>query len=170
MGGLGMGGLDMNCDGTGEPRRTSAKAWAALVSGILSGFAVLISLFLIIDRAEGQGAAGQVTAEQAIGWLDKNGDGKCDLQEYLGFQVTKIAQFDGDGDAMLNVSEFRDSLEGEGKRNARRSFLAFDREDEQGKLTRREFLGYHAYVFNTFVDTDKDGFMSTEEWAKIVGR
>ena len=35
-------------------------------------------------------------------------------------------------------------------------------------LSQKEFLGYHAWVFKTFVDTDKDGFMSQEEWTSIM--
>lgn len=155
----------MECSKRRELRRTSSRAWVAMMSGVMSGFAVLISLFLIIERADGQ-----ATPEQSLAYLDRSADGKIDLQEYLNFQVTKIARFDTDGDAMLNKTEFRESLEGEGKRNARQSFEGFDREDEPGKLTRREFLGYHAFVFNRFIDADKDGFISMDEWSKLIGR
>jgi len=108
------------------------------------------------------------TPEQAIAFLDKDGDGKCNLNEYLTFQVTKLAQFDKDGDGALSYSEFKDSLQGKAKQNAQRSFDAFNTEDNRKALTQREFLGYHAYVFKTFVDTDKDGFMTADEWSKLM--
>jgi len=115
-------------------------------------------------------AARQVTPEQAVAFLDKDSDGKCSLNEYLTFQVTRIAQFDADADGALQYGEFRESLNGQGRKNAQRSFEAFDREDQPRALTRREFLGYHAYIFKAFVDTDSDGFMSGAEWAKVMAQ
>jgi hypothetical protein len=111
----------------------------------------------------------QVTPDQAIAFLDKDQNGKCDLNEYLTFQATRLAQFDANGDGALQYGEFKESLNGKGKQNAQRSFDAFNTEDEKKALTRREFLGYHAYVFKQFVDTDGDGFMSTSEWSAVVG-
>ena len=111
----------------------------------------------------------QVTADQAIAFLDKDRNGKCDLNEYLTFQVTRLAQFDLNADGALQYGEFKDSLNGKGKQNAQRSFDAFNVEEEKKALTRREFLGYHAYVFKQFIDTDGDGFMSASEWSAVVG-
>jgi Ca2+-binding EF-hand superfamily protein len=111
----------------------------------------------------------QLTAEQAIAFLDKDRNGKCDLNEYLTFQATRLAQFDLNADGALQYGEFKDSLNGRGKQNAQRSFDAFNIEDDRKALTRREFLGYHAYVFKQFVDTDSDGFMSASEWSAVVG-
>lgn len=111
----------------------------------------------------------QVSPDQAIAWLDRDRDGKCSLQEYLAFQQTRMAQFDSSGDGVLQFVEFRESLQGDGKRNAKRSYDAFNREENVRGLTQREFLGYHAYVFNHYIDSDKDGFMSAAEWSKIVG-
>lgn len=113
--------------------------------------------------------AQQVSAAQAIRFLDKDADGKCSLNEYLVFQAGKIAQFDANGDGALQLAEFTASLQGEGKKNADRSFGAFNVEEKPDALTQREFLGYHAYVFRAFVDTDRDGFMSEAEWSKIMG-
>jgi Ca2+-binding EF-hand superfamily protein len=113
--------------------------------------------------------AQQVTAEQAIAWLDKDADGKCSLQEFLAFQQTRMTQFDTSGDGALQFLEFRESLQGEGKKNAQRSFDAFNRESNIKALTQREFLGYQAYVFKNYIDADKDGFMSAAEWSKIMG-
>jgi hypothetical protein len=111
----------------------------------------------------------QVTADQAIAFLDKDRNGKCDLNEYLTFQVTRLAQFDLNADGALQYGEFKDSLNGKGRQNAQRSFDAFNTEEDKKALTRREFLGYHAYVFKQFVDTDSDGFMSAAEWSAVVG-
>jgi EF hand len=107
--------------------------------------------------------------EQVIAFLDKTGDGKCDLNEYLAFQHPRFAQFDADKDGELNLPEFKESLQGESKKNARFLFDASNKETGR-YLIEREFLGYHAWIFNTYVDTDKDGFMSAAEWAKITGR
>jgi hypothetical protein len=111
----------------------------------------------------------QATPEQAIAFLDKDRDGKCNLNEYLTFQATRLGQFDADGDGVLQYGEFRESLNGKGKQNAQRSFDAFNTEEDKKALTRREFLGYHAYVFKAFVDADGDGFMSASEWSAVVG-
>jgi hypothetical protein len=123
------------------------------------------STLLAISPAMAQ----QVTPEQAIGYVDKDGDGKCSLQEFLAFQVTRIAQFDANADGILQFAEFKESLQGDGKKNAQRSYDAFNTEGKVKGLTQREFLGYHAYVFKTYIDTDKDGFMSAAEWSKLMG-
>lgn len=124
---------------------------------------------LALATGFGPALAQQPTPEQAIAFLDKDSDGKCSLNEYLTFQVTRLAQFDADADGALQYGEFRESLNGKAKQNAQRSFDAFNLEDDRKALTRREFLGYHAYVFKQFVDLDGDGFMSAAEWSKVIG-
>ena len=117
-------------------------------------------------------AAGAASAQQpamVIQFLDKNGDGKCDLNEYLGYQVGRIATVDKDGDGELNLGEFRESLQGKSKMNAAAIYQSTNTEGGR-TLSQKEFLGYHAYVFKQFVDTDKDGFMSEEEWTKIMAK
>lgn len=102
-----------------------------------------------------------------IAFLDKNADGKCDLNEYLTYQQPRIAEFDKDGDGELNLGEFRNSLQGKSKTNAQ--FLFKNTNAEGGRtLSQKEFLGYHAWVFKTYVDTDKDGFMSPGEWSAVI--
>lgn len=106
--------------------------------------------------------------DQVISFLDKNSDGKVNLDEYLAYQQPRLAQFDKDGDGELSVPEFKESLQGKAKQNAAGLFKGANAEGGR-TLTQREFLGYHAWVFKTYVDTDKDGFMSAAEWSKIVG-
>ena len=106
-------------------------------------------------------------AEQVIAFLDKNHDGKVNLDEYLAYQQPRLAEFDKDGDGELNLAEFKESLQGRSKKNAAGLFKGANAEGGR-TLTQREFLGYHAWVFKTFIDTDKDGFMSPEEWSKII--
>jgi hypothetical protein len=127
-------------------------------------------LALVFAVGAGNAAAQQLTAEQAIQHVDKDADGKCSLNEYLTFQVDRIAQFDSNADGSLQYAEFKQSLPESGKKNAERSFDAFDREEAPKALTRREFLGYHAYVFKNYIDADKDGFMSAAEWTKIMAQ
>jgi Ca2+-binding EF-hand superfamily protein len=115
-------------------------------------------------------AGAQVTAEQAIAFVDKDRDGKCSLEEFLEFQAVRMVQLDADGDGALSLNEFRNSLQGAARQNAKKSFDAFNRESVLNALSQREFLGYHAYVFKTFVDTDKDGFMSAAEWSALMAQ
>lgn len=105
--------------------------------------------------------------EMVIAYLDKTGDGKVDLNEYLTWQQPRLAQFDKDADGELNVGEFKESLQGKAKMNAQAVFKASNAEGGR-TLTQREFLGYHAFVFKQYIDTNSDGFMSPEEWQKIV--
>jgi hypothetical protein len=132
-------------------------------------FTMIVAAALALAAGAGPALAQQPTPEQAIAFLDKDNDGKCNLNEYLTFQVSRIAQLDTNADGALQYGEFKESLQGKGKQNAQRSFDAFNTEDNRSALTQREFLGYHAYVFKTFVDTDKDGFMTAEEWSKLMG-
>jgi Ca2+-binding EF-hand superfamily protein len=107
--------------------------------------------------------------EMVIGFLDKNGDGKCDLNEYLGFQISRISLVDKNGDGELNQAEFKETLQGKAKANAAMMFQGANTEGGR-TLSQKEFLGYNVWVFKTFVDTDKDGFMSQEEWTAIMNK
>jgi hypothetical protein len=122
---------------------------------------------LILAAAPGVGAAFAQQPGMVVAFLDKNADGKCDLNEYLTFQQPRLAQFDKDGDGGLNLGEFRESLQGKSKMNA--AFVFKNANAEGGRtLSQKEFLGYHAWVFKNYVDSDKDGFMSAEEWSEIM--
>lgn len=103
-----------------------------------------------------------------LSFMDRDGDGKVSLNDYLNVQLPKLAKFDTDADGMLTYDEFKASLEGPAKRNAEQSFRTFDVESARNKLTQREFLGYHAFVFRTFLDTNKDGELSQKEWDKLL--
>ncbi len=103
-----------------------------------------------------------------IAFLDKNGDGKCDLNEYLTYHVGRIAEFDKDADGELNLGEFRESLQGRSKQNANVIFKTSNAEGGR-TLSQKEFLGYQAFVFKQYIDLDHDGFMSPEEWQKLMG-
>lgn len=127
------------------------------------------ALVLAILAGEPAMAQQPMDAAAAIRFLDKDADGKCNLNEYLTFQVTKFNQFDVNVDSALQVGEFKDSLQGRAKINAQRTFDTFNTGDNRRALTQREFLGYHAYVFKEYVDTDRDGLMSAAEWTKLVG-
>lgn len=123
---------------------------------------ILVASFLVVPAAVAQ-QPGMVVA-----YLDKTGDGKVDLNEYLTFQQPRLAQFDKDGDGELSLGEFRESLQGRAKMNANAVFKGANAEGGRS-LTQREFLGYHAFVFKQYIDTNGDGFMSAEEWQKVVG-
>jgi|GEM_PF-1414332 Ca2+-binding EF-hand superfamily protein len=123
---------------------------------------MLAASFLVAPTAMAQQPA------MVIAYLDKTGDGKVDLNEYLTYQQPRLAEFDKDADGELNLGEFRESLQGKAKMNANAVFKGANAEGGRS-LTQREFLGYHAFVFKQYIDTNSDGFMSAEEWQKIVG-
>jgi EF hand len=122
----------------------------------------------VIAMACGAAAAMAQTPDQVLGYLDKDGDGKVSLNEYLAYQVTKFGPADTSGDGVLSMAEFKETLVGPSKINAQRSFDTFNTEEDRRNLTQREFLGYHAFVFKTYIDIDHDGFMSADEWAKLM--
>jgi hypothetical protein len=128
---------------------------------------ILVSVLAVLLASPA--LAQQPTPEQVIAFLDKDADGQCSLQEYLQFQLPKLTQFDANADGALQLPEFRNSLEGKAKNNAKYSFDMFDKEEKSRALTQREFLGYHAFVFKTYVDRDNDGFMSPAEWSSLMG-
>ncbi len=129
--------------------------------------AILAGLVLMSPALAPMAAAQQPA--MVVAFLDKNADGKCELNEYLGYQVSRIGQVDKDSDGELNLGEFRESLQGKSKVNAAALFKGSNTEGGR-TLTHQEFLGYHAWVFKTFIDSDKDGFMSQEEWTSIMSR
>lgn len=108
-------------------------------------------------------------SEMVIAYLDKNADGKCDLNEYLGYQASRITQVDKDGDGELNQGEFKASLQGKAKANVAVLFKGANSEGGR-TLSQKEFLGYQAWVFKTFIDTDNDAFMSQGEWTSIMSK
>lgn len=106
-------------------------------------------------------ALGQ-TPEQSLAYLDLDRDGKVSLNDYLNFQVTRFTQNDLNGNSRLSRAEFEASLAASARGNAERSFRIFDVNKDKA-LDQREFLGYHAFIFKNYVDTDKDGILSVAE-------
>ena len=122
--------------------------------------------------SSGSSAAAQplVAPETALAFLDVDRDGKVTLNDYLNFQLPKMTAADNDQNGELTYKEFKESLEGRGRDNAQQSFTAFNREGRSRTMNQREFLGYHAYVFNTLLDTSKDGVLSADELGKMMAR
>ena len=82
---------------------------------VLGGFAALL--------LGGQAALAQAPAPAApappgsglLAFMDRDGDGKVSLNDYLNVQLPKLAKFDTDADGMLSYEEFKESLEGPAK-------------------------------------------------------
>lgn len=99
--------------------------------------------------------------------IDYDSDGKTSLEEYLRFQEPKLKQFDVNKNGKLSPSEFAASLDRGARANAEASLRAFD-QDHDGSLDSKEFLTYHAYVFRTYLDANKNGFIEQAEWTKLL--
>lgn len=132
--------------------------------GILAGVA---SLFAAPGAAL---AEDPPAADPIMTFMDRDGDGKVTLNDYLNVQFPKMAKFDADGDGMLSYAEFRESLEPKARQDAELSFKSFDAEGTRNRLTQREFLGYHAFIFNKFLDADHDGVLSAKEFARVMAQ
>lgn len=117
----------------------------------------------------GSAEAGPPDPEVVIGLLDADRNGTVSLNEYLTFQVTRFAQFDADGSGEMTLREFQSSLEGVARSRASTSVRTFDA-DRDGRLAQREFLGYHAYIYNNVLDTNGDHEWSVEEYRRVLGR
>lgn len=115
------------------------------------------------------GAQPAVSPEVALRFLDADKDGRVSLNDWLNFQVNKMTEADVDQNGELTYKEFKSTLQGRAMNNAEQSFNAFNREGRQRSMNQREFLGYHAYIFNTFLDTTKDGVLSPDEYNKMMG-
>ena len=136
---------------------------------VKEGFAKHAFAACLAALALGSGPAlAQVSAEQAIGYLDRNKDGKVSLEEYLAFQQPRLAQFDANGNGRLSRAEFKASLAADAQKTARESFRIFDL-NKDNSLSQEEFLGFHAFVFKNYLDANKDGFITVEEWRKVMG-
>lgn len=101
--------------------------------------------------------------------LDRNGDGGVDAGEYNAFHSGRFSSVDLDQSGSLSFLEFKKSLDPNAARNARASFDGFDL-NKNRRLSDREFLTYHSFVFQRFLDKDKSGSVTAAEWAAIADR
>lgn len=129
-----------------------------------------LTLVVALSVAGGSSAQLAVTPEAALTFMDADKDGKVTLNDYLNVQLPKMAAGDTDQNGELSYKEFKETLDARAKVNAEQSFNAFNREGRARTMNQREFLGYHAYVFNNVLDANKDGVLSAEELGKIMKR
>jgi hypothetical protein len=135
--------------------------------------AALISVASLSPALAQEAPAGpaldSIPPAMVLAYLDVDKNGQVELNDFLNRQLPKFVQFDADGDGALSYKEFKETLDAGARRNAERSFEMFDNEEMRKKLTQREYLGYHAFVFKTYLDRDKDGILSEAEWTKFMG-
>jgi len=79
----------------------------AMKYAVLAGLVLVAPAFAPVAVAQQPG--------MIIAYLDKNADGKCDLNEYLAFQVTRIAEVDKDGDGELQHGRVQGLASGQGE-------------------------------------------------------
>ena len=114
------------------------------------------------------GAAGSRASAGPMA-LDRNGDGGVDDGEYNAYHSSRFGSVDLDQSGSLSFIEFKKSLDANAARNARASFDGFDF-NKNRRLSDREFLTYHSFVFQRFLDKDKSGSVTAAEWAAIADR
>ncbi len=127
---------------------------------------VTVVLLAVLSATLAGSAQAQDRAAGLVRYLDIDRDDRVSLNEYLGFQQPRLAEFDENGNGRLSRAEFEASLSEAAKANAQRSFR-FSDQDGNRALDEREFLGYHAYVFKNFIDADRDEFVTAEELAAL---
>jgi Ca2+-binding EF-hand superfamily protein len=130
-------------------------------AGVVSA-AVALAATMAMAATPGA-AAQQMTSAEAIAFLDGSGDGKVDADEYARFQSSRCPGFDANGDQKLSMEEFTASLPPAEQRATSQTFPSFD-SNQDGGLDNGEFMAYHAYILRTYIDTDKDGYMSIAEF------
>lgn len=101
--------------------------------------------------------------------LDRNNDGDVDLKEFNAYHSSRYAGLDLDQSGSLSFSEFKKSLDERAARNARASFDGFDF-NKNRRLSDREFLTYHSFVFQKFLDKDRSGGVTAAEWTALADR
>ena len=116
--------------------------------------------------AQAAGIRGNAAGPMA---LDRSGNGAVESQEFTAYQSSRFTGLDLDKSGSLSFIEFRKSLDSGAARNARASFDGFDF-NKNRRLSDREFVTYHAFVFQKFLDKDGSGSVTAAEWAEIAAR
>ncbi len=135
------------------------------------GFMSVEELATLTGGASGSDGSTANTSGTTVGpmALDRNNDGGVDLKEFSAYQSSRYTRLDLDQSGSLTFIEFKKSLDNRAARNARASFDGFDF-NKNRRLSDREFLTYHSFVFQKFLDKDKSGSVAAAEWAEIADR
>ncbi len=115
------------------------------------------------------GSGGSGGSAAGLMALDRDRSGAVEAEEFMAWQSRRFASLDLDQSGSLSLVEFRKSLDDRAARNARASFDGFDF-NKNRRLSDREFVTYHAFVFQKFLDRDGSGGVTAAEWAEIAGR
>lgn len=132
----------------------------------MSRIAAIATALLAFSQGS-PGHAQQTTAAQVVAFIDTDHDGKISLQEYLELQAGRFSQVDSDKSGELDLAEFTASLPEKNRRTANGVFKIFAL--GHPTLDRERFLRYHQTVFKNYLDLNHDGFVTLEEWTKVVG-
>lgn len=134
------------------------------------GFMSVEELAALSGAADSGSSAG-TASRTALGpmAIDRNNDGTVEKNEFNSYQSSRFAGLDLDKSGSLNFVEFKKSLDERSARNARASFDGFDFNANR-RLSDREFLTYHSFVFQKFLDKDKSGGVTAAEWKALAER
>ena len=166
-------GFDVDRDATLSPSEYAAYqelVFTRFIDSNQDGF-MSVEELVALTRASGSDGSTANASGAAVGpmGLDRNRDGGVDLKEFSAFQSSRFASLDLDTSGSLSFIEFKKSLDERAARNARASFDGFDL-NKNRRLSDREFLTYHSFVFQKFLDKDRSGGVTAAEWTAMADR
>ncbi len=108
-------------------------------------------------------------AGDSIAALDQDKDGTVAVEEYVAWQVKNLDRHERDKVAGLSLDEFAQSLDERTRSSAPTLFNNSDRNTD-GVLEATEFGGYHGWIFNNILDSNRDGAWTADEYRDFLAK